>query len=169
MSTKKVLPRPVAEKSCNQYPATICRCLSIAREFFLDCSSLGSFSRGDSARRFLKLGKRFDPWQPWLSEALGLLQGCTSLHPAPSSSRQFVAITLRLRYRNEKESNVSSFLRAARKPSTISCRFLAPKEIDRQQRYVVLLTSPFRPAGPCTQFVEQYIRELVSSYRAIEL
>jgi len=26
---------------------------------------LVSFSRGGSARRFLKLGKRFIPWQPW--------------------------------------------------------------------------------------------------------
>ena len=63
MSTKKVLPRPVAEKFF----------VSISSPLFVDGSrllerffsgwlfrSLGSFSSGDNVRRFLKLGKRFD-------------------------------------------------------------------------------------------------------------
>jgi hypothetical protein len=76
MSTKKLLLRPVAERFF----------VSISSPLFADGSrllerffsgllfrSLGSFSRGDSARRFLKLGKRFDSVATMvLSEALGL-------------------------------------------------------------------------------------------------
>src|ERR1700751_3341745 len=76
MSTKKLLRRPVAEKFLSRYPA---HCLQMAldrsRGFALACSSfpLVSFSCGENARRFLKLGKRFDFVATMvLSEARGL-------------------------------------------------------------------------------------------------
>src|SRR6266481_95633 len=79
MSTKKVLPRLVAEKFL----------VSISSPLFVDGSrslerffsgllfrSLGSFSSSDNVRRLLKLGKRFDFVATMvLSEARGLSAG----------------------------------------------------------------------------------------------
>src|SRR5246127_5031580 len=76
MSTKKLLPPPVAEKFS----------VSISSPLFADGSrslerffsgllflSLGSFSSGDNVRRLLKLGKRFNSVATMvLSEARGL-------------------------------------------------------------------------------------------------
>ena len=76
MSTKKLLLRLVAEKFLSRYPAHCLQiCHSIARGFALACSSVlwFHFLRGDNARRFLKLGKRFDSVATMvLSEARGL-------------------------------------------------------------------------------------------------
>jgi hypothetical protein len=77
MSTKKLLPRPVAEKFFVSISSPLFADVPLDRSsgFALACGSvpLVSFSRGDSARRFLKLGKRFDFVATLvLSEALGL-------------------------------------------------------------------------------------------------
>ena len=72
---KKTSPSAGREIVCLDIQPTVCRWLSIGREFFsgLLFRSLGSFSSGDSARRFLKLGKRFDSVATMvLSEARGL-------------------------------------------------------------------------------------------------
>ena len=77
MSTKKVLPRLVAEKFFVSISSPLIADMSLdrSRGFSLDCSSvpLISFSSGDNVRRFLKLGKRFDFVATMvLSEARGL-------------------------------------------------------------------------------------------------
>src|SRR6202007_2169930 len=76
MSTKKLLLRPVAEKFFVSISSPLFADGSRSLERFFSgllFRSLGSFSRGDSARRFLKLGKRFDSVATMvLSEARGL-------------------------------------------------------------------------------------------------
>jgi hypothetical protein len=69
MSTKKLLLRLVAEKFFVSISSPLFADGSRSLERF--CSGLlfhsrGSFSGGDSARRFLKLGASDStPWQPW--------------------------------------------------------------------------------------------------------
>ena len=76
MSTKKLLPRPVAEKLFVSISSPLFADGSRSLERFFSgflFRSLGSFSRGAGARRFLKLGKRFNSVATMvLSEALGL-------------------------------------------------------------------------------------------------
>jgi hypothetical protein len=76
MSTKKLLLRPVAEKFFVSISSPLVADGSRSLERFFSgllFRSLGSFSSGDSARRFLKLGKRFDSVATMvLSEARGL-------------------------------------------------------------------------------------------------
>src|ERR1700741_3284511 len=64
MSTKKLLPRAVAEKFFVSISSPLPAGMSLdcSRGSSLDCSSvsLGSFSSGDNVRRLLKLGKRSD-------------------------------------------------------------------------------------------------------------
>jgi hypothetical protein len=64
MSTKKLLLRPVAERFFVSISSPLFADGSRSLERFFSgllFRSLGSFSGGDSARRFLKLGKRFNP------------------------------------------------------------------------------------------------------------
>ena len=76
MSTKKVLPGPVAERFfCLDIQPTIADGSRSLERFFSGWlfRSLGSFSSSDDVRRLLKLGKRFDSVATMvLSEALGL-------------------------------------------------------------------------------------------------
>ena len=77
MSTKKLLLRLVAEKFFVSIssPLFADRPLDRSIDFAPACSSVPfvSFSRGDNARRFLKLGKRFNSVATMvLSEARGL-------------------------------------------------------------------------------------------------
>jgi hypothetical protein len=63
MSTKKLLLRPVAEKFFVSISSPLFADGSRSLERFLSgllFRSLGSFSSSDNARRFLKLGKRFN-------------------------------------------------------------------------------------------------------------
>jgi hypothetical protein len=76
MSTKKLLLRPVAEKFFVSISSPLFADGSRSLERFFSgllFRSLGSCSRGDNARRFLKLGKQFESVATMvLSEALGL-------------------------------------------------------------------------------------------------
>ena len=76
MSTEKPLPRPVGEKFFVSISSPLFADGSRSLERFFSgllFRSLGSFSRGDNVRRFLKLGKRFDFVATMvLSEARGL-------------------------------------------------------------------------------------------------
>ena len=68
MSTKRVLPRPVAERFFVSMSSPLFADGSRSLERFFSgwlLRSLGSFSSSDNVRRLLKLGKRFDSWQPW--------------------------------------------------------------------------------------------------------
>ncbi len=76
MSTKKVLPRPVAERFFVSISSPLFADGSRSLERFFSgwlFRSLGSFSSSDNVRRLLKLGKRFNSVATMvLSEALGL-------------------------------------------------------------------------------------------------
>ncbi len=68
MSTKKVLPRPVAEGFFVSIssPLSVDGSRSLERFFSgLLFRSLGSFSSSDDVRRLLKLASDSIPWQPW--------------------------------------------------------------------------------------------------------
>ncbi len=92
MSTKKLPLRLVAEKFFVSIssPLFVDRTLDRSRGFALACFyiPLVSFSRGDSARRFLKLGKRFN------SVATMVLSEARSLIAISDSPREHSVITV---------------------------------------------------------------------------